>query len=218
MKRILSLFLVIFMLCCASVAAAESGSPYGRVSKMSGEVMPYESVSGLFFMEIPNDYIALDSVVFQEITSAISSMDADEFQSFYNLDYEAASALFSSIDPALIAGCDYIFAPDLVGNMNVISTPDLGITQDALAAFNDVLIPQLTAQYVSLGAAEESCIGLGVVTYGNNDYIGFSVELVVGTPTYQYITANANGDMIVFSFGGITEEVIASILESVIIY
>ena len=217
MKRILSLFLVIFMLCCASVAA-ESASPYGRVSKMSGEVMPYESVSGLFSMEIPSDYIALDSVVFQDITDAINSMDADDFQSYYNLDYEAASALFSSIDPALIAGCDFIVAPDLIGNMNVISTPDIGITQDALAAFNDVFIPQLTAQYVSMGAAEESCISLGVVTYGNNDYIGFSVELVVGTPTYQYITANANGDMITFSFGAFPEEVIATILESVTIY
>ena len=159
----------------------------------------------------------MDSAVFQTIADAMISMDEEEFNSTFGFDHESAQALLGNLDPEAFANYDFIYAPNFVGNINATATLGIGFTPEFIEIYCDMLSQQLTDQYVSMGVAEESCYPLGLVTYGNNTFIGYGVDLI-GSTTYQYITGNANGDMIVITFTAMEEADIVPILESMMIY
>jgi len=205
MKKVLALIMALAMLLCGCAALAETAAD-------TQETQTLNSVTGLFTLEIPADYIIFDAELVQML---IGDLGVDYFVE-NGLDEGTAQMVidtFAQIDPTTQ---DFVYAPDFVSNMNAMASAPAGLTRDMLPLVKDALDETLTAQYVSMmGLAEEDCVPMDIITIGENDYncYAFGVN-AFGTFLIQYITFADDGTQICLTFTGIEKEITDAIMDT----
>jgi len=120
--------------------------------------------------------------------------------------------LLSNVDPST---SDYVYAPDFVSNMNIQTGINTGLTQEILESQYEGLAESLTAQYVQMGAAEEDCVCVGLVTVGSNPIVWFQYDVALfGSTMSQFMACNETGDYVALTFTNMPVETTQAILES----
>ena len=189
--------MIVGMLCAALCSpavgmAAENGRGENYVE--------YTSVTGMFTIEIPEDYIPLDA----ETTEQIMDMGAElgvgdiDLSILEYVDYESM---------------DYIYSDDWMANFNVQVTQNNGMTQEMLEASADILGETLIEQYAAVNVPEENCYPQGIGEINGNTFYIFFVD-IAGSMVHQYMTCNEDGDLFTFSFTDMDEEVEIHVLQS----
>ena len=216
MKKIFAVLLSVIIV-CTFAGSAFASSPYERVTLTSGMVMPYESTTGIFGMDVPSDYTILTLELANSLTAGLETMTEEEFFASFGIDTATAANLLSIATPDILASYDIILAPDLIGNINTAAVPGMGITPDMIGSVGSMLAEQILGQYRNMGVADEDCQYLGIAEYGSYSFIGTYVYYL-GSNIYQYVTFTDDGTMIMLTFTEMDLETIESVLETFVIY
>lgn len=191
MKKIITWVLCV-LLCFSTIAVAEEAAAPQAVT----------SVTGLFTVELPEGYQALNADLIQ---AAMDKFGSKELQ---NANYD-----ISALQDLDLTSGDYYYSEDFRRNFNVQVAADSGITVDTLESMAEQLGLSLTEAYVEFGAAEEDCEAVGVEQIGERPFYVYRVVLLK-QPLAQYITADANGTMYTLTFTNVEEEVVQAVLTS----
>ena len=169
-----------------------------------GEAKTLTSSTGLYTIDIPKDYLPITKETMNELIAEIGESVLKEA----GLD---TSLLEAMTDPSNKA--DYVFAPDLSGNLNVQVTVQSGITSELFPLVASQLGSAISAQYEQVGVGKESQEDRGLVEVGDVTFYNYFVN-ITGADMDQFITCDAEGNMFTMTFTNFDDELKQMILES----
>lgn len=192
MKKIIAIALCL-MLCLTAAAFAET----------------HTSVTGAFTIDVPDDWYVIDSAeTLQEVLDAGKSVMQDQ-----GLANDQLLATLENVDYTTM---DYFYTSDFTGSLNVITTPDSGLTADMLVSLKDSLDQSLIESYVNVGATEENCLPQDPVTLGNYTFYRFEVKDFLGSDISQYITCDSQNTMFTVTFTGVDQATMEAVVASLV--
>lgn len=207
MKKLISVLLCLMLLCTATCAVAERMYPIENAQILN-------SVSGLLSCEVPADYMIMtDELVIEVIEAATAALEDENNE--LGVDPAVAQRLidiFSNVDPSI---SDYVYDMDFTGNMNIQAVANSGLSQSMLETQYESLAESLTQQYLTMGAVEEDCKCIGLVSAGNNPTVWFQYDVTLfGAPISQFMTCSEAGDFVTLTFSNMPLETVQAVLES----
>lgn len=198
MKKLLSLLLCAAILCAgAFVALAEEVG-----------VKTLISVSGLYTLEIPEDYVPITEETIGAMLDAYGESRLEEA----GLD----SSLLDSVLEMMAnsnAMMDYVYAPGLSCNLNVQVSAKSGITPELLPLVVSQFDEALSSQYQQIGVPQENQEARGLVESGDTTFYSYHVN-IGGLDIDQFMTFDAAGDMFMLTFTAFDEALEQQILSS----
>lgn len=194
MKKLLSLLLCTAILCAgAFVALAEAVG-----------VKTLISVSGLYTLEIPEDYVLITKETVGAMIDAYGESRLEEA----GLDSSVLEMMANSN-----AMADYVYAPDLSCNLNVQVSVKSGITSELLPLVVSQFDEALSSQYQQIGVPQENQEARGLVERGDTTFYNYYVN-IGGLDIDQFMTFDAAGDMFTLTFTAFDEALEQQILSS----
>lgn len=196
MKKFVSILLCMIMLFTAATALAE----------------PVTSVSGLFTFEVPENCIKVDAAL---LDTLVKQLEAEDYEDAVGMDKESAQNLVAVLEQVDLSTADLLYTSDMVGNVNIMAIPGVGATQAFLPLLKGEFDKQLIAQYTSaFGIAEEDIQTQELAQFGENTYYALYLTFM-GMPIHLYITYDAAGNQLTFTFTGFDAEAEKALMESV---
>lgn len=207
MKKLISVLLCLVLMCTATCAVAERMYPMENPQTLN-------SVSGLASCEVPADYLILTEDIVLELVNALTAA-LEEENNELGLDPAAAQQMINILSNVDTSTSDYVYGPDFVSNMNIQTVSNAGLTQEILESQYEDLASTLTAQYMQMGAAEEDCVCVGLVTVGSNPTVWFQYDVkLLNASMSQYMACSEDGAFITLTFSSMPVETTQAILES----
>lgn len=205
MKKLISILMTcVLLLSLTAMAAAEPAET----------VEANTSVSGLFTFEVPDNCILMDNQLMATLMAQLSEKD---YQEQLGMDEEAAqnmTQVLASLDYSVM---DVIYTLDFKGNMNVQCMANVGITQAYLPLLKDMFDQQLAQTYISLfGIAEDAILPQEIASLGGNQYYVLYLD-VLGTQVHLFITYDAEGNQLTFTFTSMDADTENAILSSIVL-
>lgn len=205
MKKLISILMTcVLLLSLTAMAAAEPAET----------VETNTSVSGLFTFEVPDNCLLMDNQLMATLMAQLSEKD---YQEQLGMDEEAAqnmTQVLASLDYSVM---DVIYTLDFKGNMNVQCMANVGITQAYLPLLKDMFDQQLAQTYISLfGIAEDAILPQEIASFGGNQYYVLYLD-VLGTQVHLFITYDAEGNQLTFTFTNMDADTENAILSSIVL-
>ncbi len=198
MKKFVSILLSMLLLFTTVTALAE----------------PITSVSGLFTYELPENCIKVDATLLETL---VKQLEAEDYEDAAGIDKEAAQNLIAVLEQVDFSTADLLYTQDMTGNVNIQVVAGVGVTQAFLPILKSEFDKELTTQYTSgFGIAEEDIQPQELVQFGDNTYYVLYLSFM-GMPIHLYITFDAAGNQLTFTFTGVDEETEKALMESIVL-
>lgn len=193
MKKLLALTLTLMLL--ALPALAETAT------------QTVTAPDGGYSVEVPANWLNLNT----DVVKQIYADDALRTMIGQNLGMQDPSMLEQYVAVMAQSNMVFVYADDMIGNFNVQTGP-MPVTMEQLVALKEMMDATMIAQYVSLGAAEESIKPMEIQQIGNRSWYGMQLQLL-GQDVLMLMTVE-NNMQYVFTFGGIDLDTCYAIVET----